>query len=182
MIAGIDDATSGTLKIQGEEIGKLSEADKDLWRNSTIGYIYQQYNLLPVLSAIENVELPLLLTRLSPQERRQHAMTALNLVGLNDRLYYRPSQLSGGQQQRVAMARALVTDPIIILADEPTGSLDAVSSTEVLELMKFLNDQMAKTFIMVTHDPRAAAYAKRQVHLEKGVLVQDVQSSDSNKS
>src|SRR5204863_3962962 len=129
----------------------------------TIGYIYQQYNLLPVLTAVENVELPLLLTKLNAKERREHALGALALVGLADRTLHRPGQLSGGQQQRVAMARAIVTDPTILLADEPTGSLDAHSSQEVLELMKFLNDKLKKTFIMVTHDPRAASYSKRQV-------------------
>lgn len=172
LIAGIDDASEGKIIVRGEEIHNFSEEEKDFWRNATIGYIYQQYNLLPVLTALENVELPLLLTRLSKIERQNHAMAALDLVGLSHRRYHRPGQLSGGQQQRVAMARAIVTDPAIILADEPTGSLDAVSSHEVMELMKFLNEKLKKTFIMVTHDPKAAAYAKRQVHLEKGVFIE----------
>lgn len=174
LIAGIDDATAGQIVIQGQEIHNLSEEAKDHWRNSTIGYIYQQYNLLPVLTARENVELPLLLTGLTPRERKAHALAALELVGLADRTQHRPGQLSGGQQQRVAMARAIVTDPTILLADEPTGSLDAHASQEVLELMKFLNEKLKKTFLMVTHDPRAAAYSKRQVHLEKGVLIHDL--------
>ncbi|MBF0492662.1 MAG: ABC transporter ATP-binding protein [Deltaproteobacteria bacterium] len=174
IIAGIDEATSGELLIQGKNISRLSEEEKDFWRNNTIGYIYQQYNLLPVLNARENVELPLLLTQLSARERRAHAISALTLVGLEDRLEHLPKQLSGGQQQRVAMARAIVTDPAIILADEPTGALDAHSSTEVLELMKFLNEKLKKTFVLVTHDPKAASYCRRRVHLEKGVLVEDV--------
>ncbi len=174
IIAGIDEATAGEVFIQGQELHDLSEAEKDFWRNSTIGYIYQQYNLLPVLTALENVELPLLLTQLSAKARKAHALAALELVGLSDRTHHRPGQLSGGQQQRVAMARALVSDPIILLADEPTGNLDAHSSQEILELMKFLNDKLKKTFIMVTHDPRAAAYSKRQVHLEKGIFIQDI--------
>lgn len=173
LIAGIDEATAGQIVIQGQEIHNLSEEEKDHWRNSTIGYIYQQYNLLPVLTALENVELPLLLTGLKSQARKEHAHTALELVGLADRVQHRPGQLSGGQQQRVALARAIVTDPMILLADEPTGSLDAHSSQEVLELMKFLNEKLKKTFMMVTHDPRAAAYSKRQVHLEKGVFIEE---------
>lgn len=177
IIAGIDEASSGKIFIRGEEVSRLSEEDKDYWRNSTIGYIYQQYNLLPVLTAVENVELPLLLSRLSPEERRMHALAALELVGLKEKAFQKPKTLSGGQQQRVAMARAIVTDPVIILADEPTGALDARSSTEVLNLMKFLNEELKKTFIMVTHDPHAASFSRRQVHLEKGVLVEDSKNS-----
>lgn len=172
LIACIDDPSAGKILFQGEEMERLSEAEKDYWRSSNIGYIYQQYNLLPVLEAVENVELPLLLTKLKPRERREHALAALELVGLSDRVHHRPGQLSGGQQQRVAMARAMVTDPILILADEPTGSLDAHSSQEVLELLKFLNEKLGKTIVMVTHDPRAASYSKRQVHLEKGVFIE----------
>lgn len=171
LIAGIDSCTSGELLIVGEDIAKLSESELDHWRNNTIGYIFQQYNLIPVLTAFENVELPLLLSRLSVAERREHVEYALALVGLEERMGHSPKQMSGGQCQRVAIARALVTDPTIILADEPTGNLDAKSSEEVLHLLQTLNDRFRKTFIMVTHDPHAASFAKTLVHLEKGKLV-----------
>lgn len=175
LIAGIDSSTSGELVVLGQDIAKLSESDLDYWRNNTIGYIFQQYNLIPVMTAFENVELPLLLTNLSDAERRDHVEYALELVGLKERLDHSPKQLSGGQCQRVAIARALVTDPHIVLADEPTGNLDSKSSEDVLDLLQRLNSMFKKTFIMVTHDPKAASAAKTLVHLEKGRLV-DVQS------
>ncbi len=172
LIAGIDTATSGAIHILGQDIATLSEAELDFWRNNTIGYIFQQYNLIPVLSAFENVELPLLLTRLSQAERREHVECALEIVGLAERADHRPKQMSGGQCQRVAIARALATDPAIILADEPTGNLDKASSTDILSLMQKLNEEFKKTFIMVTHDPKAASAAKTMVHLEMGRLVE----------
>lgn len=171
LIAGIDTCTSGELFILNQDIAKLSESDLDYWRNNTIGYIFQQYNLIPVLTAFENVELPLLLTKLSPGERRDHVEYALELVKLKERMGHTPKQLSGGQCQRVAIARALVGDPAIILADEPTGNLDSKSSEDVLGLLRELNGQFHKTFIMVTHDPHAAGFAKTLIHLEKGKLV-----------
>lgn len=171
LIAGIDNATSGELLVLGQDIAKLSESELDFWRNNTIGYIFQQYNLIPVLTAYENVELPLLLTKLSSAERRAHVEFALELVGLRDRMGHTPKQMSGGQSQRVAIARALVTDPAIVLADEPTGNLDAKSSSEVLALLVELNERFGKTFIMVTHDPKAASFAKTLIHLEKGKIV-----------
>lgn len=171
VMAGIDTATSGAIFVLGQNISALSESALDYWRNNTIGYIFQQYNLVPVLTAYENVELPLMLTKLSKDERREHVEYALSLVGLKERMTHRPKQMSGGQQQRVAIARALVTDPAIVLADEPTGNLDAKSSDDVLSLLQELNTQFKKTFIMVTHDPRAAAAAKTLIHLEKGKLV-----------
>lgn len=171
LIAGIDSSTSGSILVAGEDISKLPDAALDYWRNTTIGYIFQQYNLIPVLTAFENVELPLLLTSLSPLERKEHVEFALSLVGLSDRMEHTPKQLSGGQSQRVAIARALVTDPSIILADEPTGNLDAKSSEEVMALIRNLNDTFRKTFIMVTHDAKTAGFARTLIHLEKGRLV-----------
>ncbi len=170
IIAGIDKADSGTVTIGGIDISTLSEADIARWRSLNVGFIFQFYNLLPVLTAYENVEMPLLLTNLSRKERRSHVETALAVVNLTDRLDHYPSQLSGGQQQRVAIARAIVTDPTILVADEPTGDLDRVSAQDVLGLMERLNREFGKTIIMVTHDPRAAEHAHLQRHLEKGVL------------
>jgi putative ABC transport system ATP-binding protein len=171
LIAGIDKATSGTLRVNGIDIGALSESELAAWRANNVGFIFQFYNLLPVLSAFENVELPLLLTGLSARERREHVQAALGMVGLSDRASHRPSELSGGQQQRVAIARAIIADPAILVADEPTGDLDRASAADVLHLMDQLNSELAKTIIMVTHDQRAAGAAHRLVHLDKGVLM-----------
>ncbi len=170
ILAGIDKADSGIVTIGGIDIAALSESEIARWRSVHVGFIFQFYNLIPVLTAYENVEMPLLLTGLSRRERRQHVETALGVVNLIDRMDHYPSQLSGGQQQRVAIARAIVTDPTIIVADEPTGDLDRVSAQEVLELMARLNGEFGKTIIMVTHDPRAAEHAHLRRHLEKGVL------------
>jgi putative ABC transport system ATP-binding protein len=170
LIAGIDRADSGDIHIGGIDITELSETQLALWRAVHVGFIFQFYNLIPVLTAFENVELPLLLTGLSKKERREHAELALRVVNLSDRMDHYPSQLSGGQQQRVAIARAVVTDPTIIVADEPTGDLDRVSAREVLTLMDRLHEEMGKTIIMVTHDPRAAEKAHVIRQLDKGVL------------
>ncbi len=170
LIAGIDKADSGLLRVGGVDVSTLSEAELALWRANHVGFIFQFYNLIPVLTAFENVELPLLLTRLSRRERHEHVETALGLVNLYDRMDHYPSQLSGGQQQRVAIARSIITDPTILVADEPTGDLDRESAEEVLGLMSRLNREFGKTVIMVTHDPRAAEQARVLRHLEKGVL------------
>ncbi|MHB8843500.1 MAG: ABC transporter ATP-binding protein [Nitrospirota bacterium] len=175
ILAGIDKADSGTVTIGGVDISTLSQTDLARWRAVNVGFIFQFYNLMPVLTAYENVELPLLLTGLSRKERREHAEAALAVVNLQDRMDHYPSQLSGGQQQRVAIARAVVTDPTILVADEPTGDLDRVSAEDVLGLMGRLNKEFGKTIIMVTHDPRAAERAHLIRHLEKGVL------SDNNR-
>jgi putative ABC transport system ATP-binding protein len=170
LIAGIDQPTSGAVVVGGKNIAVLSEGELAKWRSHSVGFIFQFYNLIPVLSAVENVELPLLLTRLSKKERRERALTALKVVGLADRSSHSPRQLSGGQEQRVAIARAIVTDPQVLVADEPTGDLDAKSAEEILKLMETLNQEFKKTIVMVTHDPRAAERAHVQRHLEKGVL------------
>jgi putative ABC transport system ATP-binding protein len=170
LVAGIDKADSGTIVIGGIDITALTETELAQWRAVNVGFIFQFYNLMPVLTAFENVELPLLLTDLSRTERQEHVATALNVVNLSDRRDHYPSELSGGQQQRVAIARALVTDPTILVADEPTGDLDRVSAEDVLGLMGRLNREFGKTIIMVTHDPRAAEKARIIRHLEKGVL------------
>ena len=170
LIAGIDRADSGIIKVGGVDIPSLSENELARWRANNVGFIFQFYNLIPVLTAFENVELPLLLTGLSKAERREHVEMALNAVNLSDRMNHYPGQLSGGQQQRVAIARAIVTDPTILVADEPTGDLDRVSATEVLQLMERLVHELGKTIIMVTHDPRAAKMAHVVKHLDKGVL------------
>jgi len=171
LIAGIDRPSSGQVMVDGRDISKLSEGALAAWRNQTIGFIFQTFNLIPVLTAFENVELPLLLTKLSKAERRSHVETALKLVGLGDRMTHYPRQLSGGQEQRVAIARAIVTDPALILADEPTGDLDAQSADEVLAILEKLNKEFKKTVVMVTHDPRAARHANVIRHLDKGVLL-----------
>ena len=171
LIAGIDQPNGGSLRVHGLEISTMSEAQLADWRSENVGFIFQFYNLLPVLTAFENVELPLLLTGLSARERREHVTAALGMVGLSDRTSHYPSELSGGQQQRVAIARAIISDPTILVADEPTGDLDRVSAADVLTLMGRLNRELRKTIIMVTHDQRAAGAAKRIVHLDKGVLV-----------
>ncbi|MGE5237288.1 MAG: ABC transporter ATP-binding protein [Chloroflexota bacterium] len=172
LIAGIDKVDSGVITIGGMQITALSETELARWRADNVGFVFQFYNLIPVLTAFENVELPLLLTGLSRSERREHVETALSVVSLQDRMDHYPSQLSGGQQQRVAIARAVVTDPTILVADEPTGDLDRTSANEVLDLMDRLNRESRKTIIMVTHDPRAAEKARTMKHLEKGVLNQ----------
>ncbi len=171
MIAAIDRPTSGELLVLGENVFRLSDSQSAHWRNVHIGYVFQTFNLIPVLTAFENVELPLLLTKLNTQQRRDHVMTALKLVGLEDRVNHLPKQLSGGQEQRVAIARAIVSDPTLLLADEPTGDLDSHSATEVLEILKRLNEDFHKTVVMVTHDPHAASYAHVTRHLEKGMLL-----------
>jgi putative ABC transport system ATP-binding protein len=170
LLAGIDTADSGSIRVGGVEITTLGETDLARWRAVNVGFIFQFYNLIPVLTAFENVELPLLLTKLSKGERRTHVETALRIVGLSDRMEHYPSQLSGGQQQRVAIARAVVTDPALLVADEPTGDLDRHSAAEILQLMDRLNRESGKTIIMVTHDPRAAEKAHVIRQLEKGVL------------
>lgn len=170
LIAGIDKVDSGIIKVEGIDITQLTETELATWRSSNVGFIFQFYNLIPVLTAFENVELPLLLTGLSKKERRIHVETALNIVNLADRMEHYPAQLSGGQQQRVAIARAIVTDPLILVADEPTGDLDRISANDVLELMERLVHELGKTIIMVTHDPRAAKKAHIIMHLDKGVL------------
>jgi putative ABC transport system ATP-binding protein len=171
MIAAIDRPTSGELLVLGENVFRFSDSQSAHWRNEHIGYVFQTFNLIPVLTAFENVELPLLLTKLNGQQRRDHVMTALKLVGLEDRVNHLPKQLSGGQEQRVAIARAIVSDPTLLLADEPTGDLDSHSATEVLEILKRLNQDFHKTVVMVTHDPHAASYAHVTRHLEKGMLL-----------
>jgi putative ABC transport system ATP-binding protein len=171
LIAGLDRPTSGTVRVVGQDLGEASEGALARWRSQHIGFIFQLYNLIPVLTAYENVELPLTLTRLNKRERREHVEAALEVVGLSDRGDHYPRQLSGGQEQRVAIARAISTDPTLLVADEPTGDLDATSAGEILDLMQRLNEEFDKTIVMVTHDPNAAARASRLLHLEKGVLV-----------
>ena len=171
LIAGLDRPTSGTVTVCNQDLGASSEGQLAKWRARHVGFIFQLYNLIPVLTAYENVELPLTLTSLSRRERDEHVKVALDVVGLTDRMDHYPRQLSGGQEQRVSIARAIVTDPTLIVADEPTGDLDAKSATEILDLMQRLNTEFEKTIVMVTHDPNAAARAKRTVHLEKGLLV-----------
>ena len=172
LIAGIDRPTTGTVVVAGTDLGELSESALTRWRSEHLGFIFQLYNLMPVLTAFENVELPLLLTRLSRRQRRQHVETALRIVGLDERMDHYPRQLSGGQEQRVAIARALANDPLLLIADEPTGNLDATAAIEILDLLKQLNDEFGKTIIMVTHDPRAARRANRLLHLDKGTFVE----------
>ncbi|MFZ5521832.1 MAG: ABC transporter ATP-binding protein [Pseudomonadota bacterium] len=173
LIAGIDQPTSGTIEIGGVDIATLSERQLADWRAANVGFIFQFYNLMPVLTAFENVELPLLLTGLSRRQRHAHVEAAMAMVKLTDRMDHYPNELSGGQQQRVAIARALVTDPTLIVADEPTGDLDRTTGEEVLALMDELHRDLGKTIVMVTHDPKAASRAGRMVHLEKGVLVDE---------
>ncbi len=179
LIAGLDKADSGSIKVGGIDISMLSESMLAKWRSENVGFIFQFYNLVPVLTAFENVELPLILTDLSKKERKEHVTTALNLVNLEDRMDHYPRQLSGGQQQRVAIARAVVTDPTMIVADEPTGDLDRASAEEVLRLMERLSGDIGKTIIMVTHDPRAAKKANNMKYLEKGVLANAPEASFS---
>lgn len=171
IIAGIDRPSSGQCLVQGIDVTKLNESDLADWRNQNVGFIFQTFNLIPVLTAFENVELPLLLTKLRSKERKKLVQSALDLVGLGDRQKHLPKQLSGGQEQRVAIARALVTDPHLIVADEPTGNLDSHSAHDVLSILRTLSQDATKTVIMVTHDPKAAAFGTRTIHLEKGELV-----------
>jgi putative ABC transport system ATP-binding protein len=170
LLAGIDKPTAGTIKVAGEDIAALSDRKLAKWRSRNIGFVFQFYNLMPVLTAFENVELPLLLTSLSRKERRNHVETALSIVGLADRMNHYPRQLSGGQEQRVAIARALVSDPTLILADEPTGDLDKKSAADIMTLLSRLNAEFNKTVVVVTHDPRAAEKAGVIRHLDKGEL------------
>jgi len=172
LIAGIDRPTRGQVFVDGKEISAFSETKLAGWRATHVGFIFQMYNLIPVLNAFDNVELPLLLTKLNKRQRKEHVETALSVVGLSDRMNHYPRQLSGGQEQRVSIARAVVTDPTIIVADEPTGDLDAKSAHEILDLLQQLNRQHQKTIIMVTHDPKAAERARHVLHLDKGVLVE----------
>ncbi|MBI1820342.1 MAG: ABC transporter ATP-binding protein [Nitrospirae bacterium] len=171
LIAGIDYPTKGYIRVAGTEINRLGESDLARWRARHIGFVFQFYNLIPVLTALENVELPLFLTPLSKKERREHAEAVLQIVGLADRMHHTPKQLSGGQEQRVAIARAVVTDPTLLVADEPTGDLDKVSAEEILNLLSRLNKEFSKTILMVTHDPRAAEHAHQIRRLDKGELV-----------
>ena len=170
IIAGIDRPTSGECRVQDVDVTKLNESKLADWRNQNVGFVFQTFNLIPVLTAFENVELPLLLTRLGHEQRRRQVSAALELVGLADRMHHLPKQLSGGQEQRVAIARALVTDPKLVVADEPTGNLDSHSAHDVLGILQSLSRQAGKTVIMVTHDPKAAAFGSRSIHLEKGEL------------
>lgn len=171
LIAGLDRPTEGDVIVKGQHVSRMNESQLAAWRTRNIGFVFQFYNLLPVLTAYRNVELPLLLLPLTASQRRQQVLTALDIVGLSDRLHHRPGQLSGGQQQRVGIARAIVTDPALIVADEPTGALDSKSADEILDLLGELRKTLHKTIIIVTHDPRAAARADREVHLDKGKLV-----------
>jgi putative ABC transport system ATP-binding protein len=179
LIAGIDRPSSGRVVVAGTQVSALSEGELAVWRSRHIGFIFQFYNLIPVLTALENVELPLLLTNLTKRERRERAMTALRVVGLADRSKHYPRQLSGGQEQRVAIARAVVTDPTVLVADEPTGDLDARSAEDILDLMGTLNREFGKTIVMVTHDPRASSRAHTERHLEKGVLSKSVERHEA---
>jgi putative ABC transport system ATP-binding protein len=172
LIGGIDSPSEGSVVVGGERIDKLDQGALSKWRASHVGFIFQLYNLLPMLSAQRNVELPLLLTKFNGAERRRHASVALQLVGLADRAAHKPTELSGGQQQRVAIARAIVSDPTLLVCDEPTGDLDSQSAADVLGLLQTLNQQHGKTIVMVTHDPKAAEYARRMLHLDKGTLVE----------
>jgi putative ABC transport system ATP-binding protein len=178
LVGGLDTPTSGEVIVCGQDLARLSSRELARWRADHVAYIFQAYNLLPVLTAYQNVELPLTLLPLSARERREHVIQALEIVGLADRMHHRPDELSGGQEQRVAIARALASDPRLLLADEPTGDLDAHSAEEIMGLLVALNQQYRKTIIVVTHDPKVAKTARRQLHLEKGVLTRDVDVVD----
>jgi len=175
LIAGLDKPTSGSVRVNGSEVSTMTPTQLAGWRSENVGFVFQSFNLLPVLTAFQNVELPLLLTRLSKRDRDERIKFALGVVGLEDRMDHYPRQLSGGQEQRVAIARAIVADPTLVLLDEPTGQLDAKSSQEVLSLLGRLNDEFGKTILIVTHDPAAANRAKRQLHLEKGTFVEQAE-------
>ena len=170
LISGLDTPSAGSVMVDGRRIDRLSSGELARWRAANVGFVFQFYNLLPVLSAQKNVELPLLLTTLSAAERRRRAMIALTLVGLDDRARHKPRELSGGQEQRVAIARAIVSDPTLLVCDEPTGDLDRTTAAEILSLLQMLNREHGKTVVMVTHDPKAAEYARRRLHLDKGSL------------
>jgi putative ABC transport system ATP-binding protein len=170
LIGGLDQPTAGTITVGGHRIDRLSSGELSRWRAANVGFVFQFYNLLPVLSAQRNVELPLLLTNLSATQRRRNAEIALTLVGLADRARHKPKELSGGQEQRVAIARAIVSDPVLLVCDEPTGDLDRATAHEILTLLQLLNREHGKTIVMVTHDPKAAEYARRRLHLDKGTL------------
>ncbi len=176
LLGGLDRPTSGRIEVGGEDVGGLSDGQLARWRSRHIGFVFQLYNLLPTLTAERNVELPLLLTSLSKEQRKKHVATALAMVGLSDRSRHYPRQLSGGQEQRVGIARAIVTDPTLLLCDEPTGDLDRKAGDEILDLLQALNRDHGKTIIMVTHDPVAAARARRTVHLDKGALISETRS------
>ena len=178
LLGGLDTPTSGEVVVCGQHLSELSSRELARWRSEHVAYVFQAHNLLPVLTAYQNVELPLTLLPLSRRQRRSHVLTALNIVGLADRMNHRPDELSGGQEQRVAIARALASDPDILLADEPTGDLDAHSAGEIMSLLIALNREFGKTIIIVTHDPKVASAAHRQLHLEKGVLTRDVDVLD----
>jgi putative ABC transport system ATP-binding protein len=173
LIGGLDSPTSGSIVVDGQRIDRLSSGELSRWRAANVGFVFQSYNLLPVLSAQKNVELPLLLTSLSAAQRRRHARIALTLMGLADRAQHKPKELSGGQEQRVAIARAIVSDPTLLVCDEPTGDLDRATADEILTLLQMLNREHGKTIVMVTHDPKAAGYAQRRLHLDKGILAPD---------
>ena len=173
LVGGLDTPTAGSVMVDGRRIDRLSSGELARWRAANVGFVFQFYNLLPVLSAQKNVELPLLLTSLSGRERRRHATIALTLVGLADRAQHKPRELSGGQEQRVAIARAIVSDPTLLVCDEPTGDLDRGTAAEILTLLQTLNDEHGKTIVMVTHDPKAAEYARRRLHLDKGTLARE---------
>ncbi|GEQ98634.1 ABC transporter ATP-binding protein [Iodidimonas gelatinilytica] len=177
LLGGVDRPTSGTITINGERIDKMSESALSRWRAHTVGFIFQFYNLMPMLTAARNVELPLLLTKLSRKKRRENVMTALKVVGLEDRAKHSPREMSGGQQQRVAIARAIVSDPKLLLCDEPTGDLDRETAGEILSTLQMLNHDFGKTILMVTHDPEAAKYAKSILHLDKGHFVEELVTS-----
>ena len=177
LIGGLDRPDEGEIDVSGQRIDKLSNRELARWRARNVGFVFQFYNLMPMLTAERNVELPLLLTNLSRARRKQNVQAALQLVGLSDRASHKPSELSGGQQQRMAIARALVADPSLLVCDEPTGDLDRATAEEILNLMRTLNQQQKKTIIMVTHDPKAAEYASRQVHLDKGALLDETRSA-----
>ncbi len=177
LVGGLDTPTSGTVRVGNARLDTMSERELTAWRSRHVGFIFQMYHLVPVLTAAQNVELPLLLFHMPARERRQRVETALSIVGLADRMDHRPSQLSGGQEQRVAIARAIVTDPDVILADEPTGDLDGRTSQEILKLLDLLHTDFHKTIVMVTHDPRAAGHGQRVLHLDKGVLERDEQNA-----
>lgn len=182
LVAGIDRPTRGRIQVGNANVSEMSESALARWRSENVGFIFQLYNLVPVLTAYENVELPLLLTRLNKAQRRKQVELALGVVGLSDRMDHYPRQLSGGQEQRVAIARAIATDPKLLVADEPTGDLDAKSGEEILILLERLNAEFGKTIVMVTHDPRAASRAHRLVHLDKGVLKEDLRAKGSEKA
>ena len=173
LIGGLDTPSTGAITVDGQRIDQMNGGELAKWRSANVGFVFQFYNLLPMLSALKNVELPLLLTSLSAAQRKRNAEIALQLVGLGERVHHKPKELSGGQEQRVAIARAIVSDPKLLVCDEPTGDLDRQTADEILRLLQTLNREHGKTIVMVTHDPKAAEYARRQLHLDKGTLVND---------